>query len=64
MDQRESPQQTPAFYDQFIFDNDAKVTQLEKIVFSTNNTGLTGYLYEKKNQPLTLLPNIHQNNLN
>lgn len=48
MHQDKSPKIDPCLYDQFIFDKDANIIQLEKMVFSTNIAGLTGYLYEKK----------------
>ena len=51
MVENENPEITPHLHDQFIFDKDVKVIHLEKIVFSTNSTGLTRYLYEIKKEP-------------
>ena len=44
----DSPEINPHIYGQLIFDKDAKAIQWERIVFSTDDAGTTGYAHAKE----------------
>jgi hypothetical protein len=58
MEQKIKPRNRPKNYGQLIFEEGAKVTKGEKTIFSINDAGTTGQLYDKKIKNLIF---FHQN---